>query len=238
MVVIMLHLWQKELLSCTRYIAAFSALLLLTAISALPAAAQEGGVPPQLDLGIIVMPTQVGAEAVLKQLNAGADFSVLAKEKSTDATAVDGGYLGKMDPKTLRLELREALNGRTVGQLTDVVHLPSGFAILKVLAHAPALEDLNPDRIKSLMSTGVIQSGAVGRRLSRSPRSDAGLSQAGRVAPGHAPGLRYPHRAAQNAKLAMRDALKSTAWHPDDHGATGDDDPGRIRSCAALCIQR
>src|ERR1035441_3995843 len=114
----MLHIQQKDQLSCTRCIAAFSALLLLTAIGALPVVAQEGGVPPQLDLGIIVMPTEAGADAVLKQLNAGADFSVLAKEKSTDATAVDGGYLGKMDPKGLRLELREALNGRTIGQLT------------------------------------------------------------------------------------------------------------------------
>jgi len=148
-------------LSCTRFIAALSTLLLLTVISALPTEAQEGGVSSQLDLGIIVMPTQAGAEAVLKQLNAGADFSVVAKEKSTDATAVDGGYLGKMDPKGLRLELQKALNGRTVGQLTDVVHLPSGFAILKVLEHAPALEDLNANRITSLLSTGVIQSGAV-----------------------------------------------------------------------------
>jgi len=138
----------------------FSALLLLTAISSLTATAQAGGSPAPLDLGIIVVPTQAGAEAVLKQLNGGADFSVVAKEKSTDATSVDGGYLGKMDPKTLRLELRDALSGRAVGQLTDVVHLPSGFAILKVLAHAPALEDLNANRVASLISTGVIPKGA------------------------------------------------------------------------------
>ena len=86
-----LHLRQKEQLSCTRCIATFSVLLFLTVMSALPAKTQEGGVPSQMDLGIIVMPTQAGAEAVLKQLNAGADSSVLAKERSTDATAVDGG---------------------------------------------------------------------------------------------------------------------------------------------------
>jgi len=105
-----LHLRQKDQLSCTRCIAAFSALLLLTVISALPVVAQEGGVPPQLDLGIIVMPTQVGAEAVLKQLNSGADFSVLAKEKSTDATAVDGGYGAIKD--SARME-RKRVFGRT-----------------------------------------------------------------------------------------------------------------------------
>ena len=165
--------------------------------------------PPQLDLGIIVMPTKTGAEAVLKQLNAGADFSVVAKEKSTDATAVDGGYLGKMDPKSLRLELREALNGRTVGQLTDVVHLPSGFAILKVLAHAPALEDLNANRITSLLSTGVIQSGAVVggyaealATLQYYPKPDGwprDMRQVCEIRTG----------TAQNAKATVRDALSS-----------------------------
>jgi hypothetical protein len=44
-----------------------------------------------------------------------------------------------------------------------VVPLPSGYAILKVLAHAPALEDLNPTRVMPLISMGVIpQSGMVG----------------------------------------------------------------------------
>jgi tetratricopeptide (TPR) repeat protein len=205
----MLHIQQKEHLSCTQCIAALSALLLLTAIGALPVVAQEGGVPPQLDLGIIVMPTEAGAEAVLKQLNAGADFSVLAKEKSTDATAVDGGYLGKMDPKGLRLELREALNGRTVGQLTDVVHLPSGFAILKVLEHAPALEDLNANRISSLMSKGVIPLGAsVGgysealAALRDTPKPEGWPRDMRQV-------CQVRTEAPQKAKLAIRDALDS-----------------------------
>jgi tetratricopeptide (TPR) repeat protein len=205
----MLHLRQNEHLSYTQCIAVLSALLLI-AISALPAAAQAGGVPLQLDLGIIVMPTQAGAEAALRQLNAGADFSVLAKEKSTDATSVDGGYLGKMDPKGLRLELREALNGRTVGQLTDVVHLPTGFAILKVLAHAPALEDLNRNRIASLISTGVIQPGAVVggypealEALRDFPKPEGWPKDMRQV-------CEVRTETAENAKLALRDAIKST----------------------------
>ena len=204
-----MYFWQKELFSCIRYIAAFTASVLLVAISSFPVAAQAGSASLELDLGIIVMPTQDGAEAVLKQLNAGADFSVLAKEKSTDATSVDGGYLGKMDPKGLRLELREALNGRTVGQLTDVVHLPSGFAILKVLAHAPALEDLNMDRLKSLMSTGVIQPGAVVGGYSEAlaalrdtPKPEGWPRDMRQV-------CQVRTEAPQKAKLAIRDALDS-----------------------------
>jgi tetratricopeptide (TPR) repeat protein len=39
------------------------------------------------------------------------------------------------------------------------VHLPSGFAIVKVLPAAPATADLNPNRILSLVSTGAIRYG-------------------------------------------------------------------------------
>jgi tetratricopeptide (TPR) repeat protein len=125
-----------------------------------PSSAQTGDTSQEKDLGIIVMPTRADAEAVLKQLHSGANFSVLAKEKSTDATAIDGGYMGKLDPGQLRGELREALSGHGVGQLTDVVQLPSGFAILTILPAAPPLEDLNPKRISSLVSTGAIRFGA------------------------------------------------------------------------------
>ncbi len=105
-------------------------------------------------------PSMSDAEAVLKKLNAGTDFAVLAKETSTDPTAADGGYMGKLQPSQLRGELRDALQGHGVGQLTDVVHLPSGFAILKVLPAAPATTDLNPNRISSLVSNGAIRYGA------------------------------------------------------------------------------
>jgi tetratricopeptide (TPR) repeat protein len=113
---------------------------------------------PKIDLGIIVLPTMEDAQEIVKELNSGKDFSVLARERSTDATAADGGYMGKLDPGQLRPELRDALRGHRVGELTDIVHLPSGFAILKMLPAAPAT-DLNPKRISSLVATGAIRVG-------------------------------------------------------------------------------
>lgn len=124
------------------------------------AAAQESDEPKALDLGIIVMPTRIGMEQVLTELRAGLDFSVIAKEKSVDATAVDGGYMGRMRPEQLRTELRDALQGRKAGDLTKIIELPSGFAVLKILPKPPALTDLNPKRISALMSTGAIRYGA------------------------------------------------------------------------------
>ena len=124
------------------------------------AVAQTSESPKSLDLGIIVVPTRRDMDQVVKELRAGMDFSVLAKERSTDATAVDGGYLGKMAPDQLRTELRQAIEGRRTGQLSDVVELPTGFAVLKIFKSAPPLTDLNPKRISSLMATGAIRYGA------------------------------------------------------------------------------
>ncbi len=122
--------------------------------------AQTAASAQTLNLAIIVVPTKPDAEAVLKQLSAGMDFGVLAKEISIDATAVDGGYMGALDPKALRSELRDALGRHTVGQLTDIVQLPSGFAILKILPAPSVSTDLNPERILALISRGEIRFGA------------------------------------------------------------------------------
>ena len=122
--------------------------------------AQTFETSPELDLGIIVVPTIEEARTVMNQLKSGEDFSILAKEKSIDLTATDGGYLGKMDPADLRIELRDALRGRHAGDITDIVQLPSGLAILKIFTVAPPVTDLNPNRISSLVSTGAIHLGA------------------------------------------------------------------------------
>jgi tetratricopeptide (TPR) repeat protein len=134
--------------------------LLVVATCCTRASAQDEAAPPALDLGIIVVPTMDDAHAVIKQLMSGENFSILAKEKSVDATATDGGYLGKLNPDELRPELRDALRGRHAGELTDIVQLPSGFAILKILTGAPPTSDLNPRRISSLVGTGAIHIGA------------------------------------------------------------------------------
>ena len=114
----------------------------------------------KLQLGIIVVPTIADGQKLLAQLKSGANFAVLAKEKSTDATAADGGYMGEVNPDDLRTELRDALRGHAAGDFTGIVHLPSGYAVMKILPVAPSVEDMNPKRVSSLLSTGAIRLGA------------------------------------------------------------------------------
>ncbi|MGB6830203.1 MAG: FG-GAP-like repeat-containing protein [Terracidiphilus sp.] len=133
--------------------------LAMTSVRSAPVIAQTVEPSHQIDLGIIVVSTMNEAQAVMKQLQSGDDFSVLAREKSTDATSIDGGYLGKMDQEELRPELRNALRGRHAGELTNIVQLPSGFAILKIFSASPPATDLNSKRISSLVATGAIRIG-------------------------------------------------------------------------------
>jgi hypothetical protein len=82
---------------------------------------------------LIVVDSAGEAEKILDRLKAGDDFAVLAREKSVDATAIDGGLLGEVDPATLRPELRDALQGVEPGHFSKIAKIPLGYAILEVL---------------------------------------------------------------------------------------------------------
>ena len=82
-------------------------ILLITsalALGFLPVAAQGPVASRQVEVGILVLPTEKEAVGALQQLRDGADFSSLAKERSIDPTANDGGSMGLHDPSELRPE--------------------------------------------------------------------------------------------------------------------------------------
>jgi tetratricopeptide (TPR) repeat protein len=86
--------------------------------------------PPEIR--IIVVDSQAQAEQILDRLKSGEDFATLAREKSIDPSAADGGSLGRVDPASLRTELRDALRNVGNQQLAGPVKISTGFAILKV----------------------------------------------------------------------------------------------------------
>jgi tetratricopeptide (TPR) repeat protein len=110
-------------------------------------------------LSIIVVGSADEAEQILERLKKGEDFAALAKQKSTDSTAADGGYMGKVDPATLRPELREALTGIVPGQISGVIKLPTGYAIVKVLSPSDSedVKNATPARILPLIASGTIR---------------------------------------------------------------------------------
>jgi len=88
-----------------------SKLAAIVALIALLAGAVQSQSAGPVTLRIIVVPTADEATRIARQLLDGADFAMLAAEWSSEPTARDGGFLGAVDPSTLRPELRDALNG-------------------------------------------------------------------------------------------------------------------------------
>ena len=95
---------------------------------------------------LIVLSSPQDAQTALDRLKAGDDFAVLAREKSVDPTSADGGFLGKIDPNSLRPELRDALRGVEPGQLSKIVRISSGYAVLEVLTETEAADLGTADR--------------------------------------------------------------------------------------------
>ncbi|HEY2545339.1 MAG TPA: FG-GAP-like repeat-containing protein [Candidatus Acidoferrum sp.] len=89
--------------------------------------------PVQLNLQVIVVDSPDEARHILERLRGGEDFAAIAKKESIEPSAAQGGYVGPVDPATMRPELRGALKGLKAGQMTEVVAVPSGYVILKVL---------------------------------------------------------------------------------------------------------
>ena len=99
---------------------------------------------------MIVVGSLSDAQDIQKRLANGGDFSVLAKESSIDPTARDGGNLGNVDPENLREELKDALLATTPGQISGIVKIPAGYAILKRLSQPLESGDSASDHTRLL----------------------------------------------------------------------------------------
>ncbi|HUY80466.1 MAG TPA: FG-GAP-like repeat-containing protein [Acidobacteriaceae bacterium] len=120
-------------------------------------AAKQGS--KQEEIGIIVVDSQAAAGHVLARLKSGWDFGVLAREVSTDATAVDGGSMGELDPSELKQSLRDALKGVGPGQYSAVTRMGQSYAILTVLPPRKHTEELPPAKLKALVNSGEVRTG-------------------------------------------------------------------------------
>lgn len=99
---------------------------------------------PRVPARLIVVNSQAEISAVLARLKKNDDFAVVAREQSIDATSLVGGFLGAVDPATLRPELREAIKSLKPGQISSVIKVPDGYVIVKLL---PAGELANMDEV-------------------------------------------------------------------------------------------
>lgn len=83
------------------------------------------------------------AEEVLAQAKGGADFAELAKQRSQDSTASNGGDLGKFGRGVMTPTFENAAFALEPGQVSDVVESPFGFHIIK-------LEEKFPEHMQTI----------------------------------------------------------------------------------------
>jgi tetratricopeptide (TPR) repeat protein len=144
-----LHAHRAAIFPCLKGIArattaAFLCLLLLCPITQSWQGDKSGQIKSgeiksgEIIVQIIVVDSATEAERILQQLKTGADFATLAKQKSIDPSAATGGFMGQMNPATLRPELRDALKNVQPGQVSGVTRFSEGYAILKVLPPSAA----------------------------------------------------------------------------------------------------
>ena len=116
---------------------------------------------PERALPVQVLVVRSGEEArkVLDRLRKGDAFSRVAKEVSIDPTAADNGFLGTIQPDALRPELRDALKGLGSGQLSSIVPLTGGYAILRIMPDRenPGEAKATPSRSFALSAEGVVR---------------------------------------------------------------------------------
>jgi peptidyl-prolyl cis-trans isomerase SurA len=88
------------------------------------------------------------AKDVLKQLRDGASFDEVAKKNSDGPSAADGGALGTFERGKLAKELEDRTFAMKTGEITDVIRVKQGYAILRVddheMAGVPSLKDAMP----------------------------------------------------------------------------------------------
>jgi peptidyl-prolyl cis-trans isomerase SurA len=88
------------------------------------------------------------AKDILKQLQDGASFQDVAKKNSDGPSAADGGALGTFERGKLAKELEDRTFAMKAGEITDVIRVKQGYAILKVedhqMAGIPPMKDVLP----------------------------------------------------------------------------------------------
>lgn len=97
----------------------------------------------QLTARHILVKTEEEAKAIKAQLDGGADFATLAKEKSTDTgSAANGGDLGTFGRGRMVAEFEDVAFAMSEGQISDPVQSTFGWHIIQVQKIEGAAPDL------------------------------------------------------------------------------------------------
>jgi len=110
---------------------------------------------PEVRAGHILVETEEQAADLKAQLDAGADFALLAAEHGTDGTAVQGGDLGWFAHADMVPEFAEAAFAMAPGAISAPVRTPFGWHLIRLDERRdrqpPALEEVREEMMGELI---------------------------------------------------------------------------------------
>ena len=159
-----------------------------------------------LTLRIIVVDSQTAAEQLTTRLRAGEDFATLARLKSIDPSAGDGGFLGQVYPGAMRTEIRDSVRDAKAGEIRGPVKIPTGFAILKIEEIKVISNDHSPTAVTNPAASAVSNAGQ-------------GMTPVGLLALAGRGKISYPPdvSGAVEVEVAFRNLPKPPDWDRDLH---------------------
>ena len=105
---------------------------------------QTPGSTGTVSFRLIVVESQDAAAQLLEAIAKGENLVALAARVSVDPSAANGGLIGPVQAADLRPELRRALEGLRVGEVSAIMRLPTGFGVLKRVPEVEAAAVIAP----------------------------------------------------------------------------------------------
>ena len=107
----------------------------------------------------ILVDTEDAAKAIKQELDGGADFAALAKEKSTGPSGPNGGDLGWFSVGMMVKPFEDAVVAMKPGQVSDPVQTQFGWHIIKLeeirTASKKTIEDVHDELASELQGSAV-----------------------------------------------------------------------------------
>jgi peptidyl-prolyl cis-trans isomerase C len=107
----------------------------------------------------ILVETEEEAKSIKEEIDGGADFAEVAREKSTGPSGPGGGSLGWFGPGMMVPEFEEAVAGMEAGAVSDPVETQFGWHVIKLnetrTTDAPELADVREELETQVRQTKV-----------------------------------------------------------------------------------
>ena len=127
----------------------------------------------------IIVATQAEAAEIRTQLDAGADFAEMARTKSTDGAAANGGDLGWFGPGMIVKEFEDAVVAMKPGEIAGPLQTQFGWHLVKLNdtrpTAAPTFETVRPELEAELQQQAVDTRVAELTAAATITRDDAGI---------------------------------------------------------------